>query len=38
MVAAVAAIGRGVDCFEGNRFALEVPDWPKSGTVLDRPR
>lgn len=26
MVAAAAAIGRGVDCFEGNCFSLDVPD------------
>lgn len=35
MKSAVAAIGRGTDCFEGNCFALDVPD--AAGSTLATP-
>lgn len=34
MIEAIAAIGRGVDCFEGVPFALEVPDPIVPGLVV----
>ncbi|MDX7950185.1 protein tyrosine phosphatase [Lichenihabitans sp. Uapishka_5] len=37
MVEAVAAIGRGAECFEGTCFALDLEDAPATGALDGRP-